>query len=154
MGASPQARRATIRLRRRGDALRGRRPAGPDESTIHIIPDPRGLTRAVLARRGEGPARACEIAEAIGDLGARAGRAEEGRQLDEGLRLARRATQLAPDSACNHGTLGEVCFRLGRHAEAVRAIRRAVELAPRDERFSRKLARYEAAAAATRPAGT
>jgi tetratricopeptide (TPR) repeat protein len=56
--------------------------------------------------------------------------AQQGKQLDRALKLARRATTLHPRSAPLLDTLGWVCYRAGRLDEAIDALRRAVQLGP------------------------
>ena len=69
---------------------------------------------------------------------------EEG-DLDEALRLARRASELAPDEAAATDTLGQAMFRAG-DPEARAVLARAVEQDPRGAIYRLHLARAEAAA--------
>ncbi len=65
--------------------------------------------------------------------------------LDEALRAALRAVELAPDEAYIIDTLAEAYFRKGMVEEAVATIRRAVDLEPEDAYYRRQLARFEEA---------
>jgi tetratricopeptide (TPR) repeat protein len=66
------------------------------------------------------------------------------RQLGRALEHARAAVQLAPDSTGYLDTLAEVLFQRGEQAEALRLLRRCVELAPGREYYRRQLKRIEA----------
>jgi Flp pilus assembly protein TadD len=55
--------------------------------------------------------------------------AEEKKNLDEALTLARRATELAPNSASVLDTLGWVHYARGSYAEAESVLRKAADLA-------------------------
>ncbi len=59
---------------------------------------------------------------------------------------ARRATELAPDSAAAHNTLGNIARALGNGDEAVAAGERATELAPEEALYWTNLARSREAA--------
>ena len=52
--------------------------------------------------------------------------------LDEGLRLLRRAVQLRPEDGYIIDSLGWAHFRMGRYEEALRELERAIELKPGD----------------------
>ncbi|HYT90187.1 MAG TPA: tetratricopeptide repeat protein, partial [Gemmataceae bacterium] len=66
------------------------------------------------------------------------------RQLDRAMGHAQEAVRLAPDSAGYLDTLAEVHFQRGEQAEALRLMRRCVELAPAREYYRRQLKRIEA----------
>ncbi|MFO0881067.1 MAG: hypothetical protein U0840_27405 [Gemmataceae bacterium] len=66
------------------------------------------------------------------------------RDLDEGLKHARKAVELTSDSAAYHDTLAEVLFQLGKKAEAITAQKKAIELQPERDYFKRQLKRLEA----------
>jgi tetratricopeptide (TPR) repeat protein len=66
------------------------------------------------------------------------------RNLDAGLEHARKAVELAPESAGYHDTLGEVYFQRGDREEALAAARKSVELAPKNAYFRKQLKRIEA----------
>jgi Flp pilus assembly protein TadD len=66
------------------------------------------------------------------------------RDLDRALEHAREAVRLTPESAGYLDTLAEVHFQRGEQAEALRLMRRCVELAPAREYYRRQLKRIEA----------
>jgi tetratricopeptide (TPR) repeat protein len=66
------------------------------------------------------------------------------RDLDRGLVHARQAVAVAPDSSAYHDTLAEVLFQLGKKDEALKAQKKAVELAPKRAYFRKQLKRIEA----------
>ena len=57
---------------------------------------------------------------------------DQGINLDEGLRLLRRAVELRPEDGYIIDSLGWANFRLGRFEEAVRDLERAIESKPGD----------------------
>ena len=57
---------------------------------------------------------------------------DQGINLDEGLRLLRRAVSLRPDDGYVIDSLGWAHFRMGRFDEALRELERAIELKPGD----------------------
>ena len=57
---------------------------------------------------------------------------DQGINLDEGLRLLRRAVSLRPDDGYIIDSLGWAHFRMGRYEEALRELERAIELKPGD----------------------
>ena len=57
---------------------------------------------------------------------------DQGVNLDEGLRLLRRAVELRPDDGYIIDSLGWANFRLNRFVEAVRDLERAIDLKPGD----------------------
>jgi len=69
--------------------------------------------------------------------------ARTGRRLGEALSYARSAVGLAPRSAAYRDTLAEVHFRRGEVEDAVREIRKAIELEPQTEYFKEQLARFQ-----------
>ncbi len=72
--------------------------------------------------------------------------ATAGMMLDDALRLAKRAVELAPDDGNVWDTLGEAHFRRGEYQDAVRAQTRAVVLSPGNEPFKQRLEQWEALA--------
>lgn|GEM_PF-137459 len=66
--------------------------------------------------------------------------------LDDALRLAERAVELAPDKGHIWDTLGEAHFRRGELAQAIRAQEKAVELSPETELFRERLEEWRAIA--------
>ena len=78
--------------------------------------------------------------------------ARSGRKLDEGLKLAAEAVRLKPENAGYLDTLAEVQYRRGDPAEAARLEARAVSLDPNEPFIKEQLAKFQKAAAATRPA--
>ena len=66
------------------------------------------------------------------------------RDLEKGLAHARQAVALSADSSAYHDTLAEVLFQLGKKDEAVKAQKKAIELAPRRAYFRKQLKRIEA----------
>jgi len=66
------------------------------------------------------------------------------RQLDRALTHAREAVRLTPDSAGYLDTLAEILFQRGEQGEALRLMRRCVELTPGREYYRRQLKRFEA----------
>ncbi|HID92965.1 MAG TPA: DUF1028 domain-containing protein [bacterium (Candidatus Stahlbacteria)] len=60
-------------------------------------------------------------------------------RLDDALRLAKRAVELAPKDANIWDTLGETYFRRAEYKEAIEAESRAVELDPQSKLFKKKL---------------
>jgi uncharacterized Ntn-hydrolase superfamily protein len=63
--------------------------------------------------------------------------------LDDALRLAKRAVELAPDDGNIWDTLGEAHFRRGEYQDAVTAQARAVELSPDNESFKERLEEWK-----------
>ena len=57
---------------------------------------------------------------------------DQGLNLEEGLRLLRRAVTLRPDDGYIIDSLGWAHFRMGRYEEALRELERAIELKPGD----------------------
>jgi tetratricopeptide (TPR) repeat protein len=57
---------------------------------------------------------------------------DQNMNLDEGLRLLRRAVSLRPDDGYIIDSLGWAHFRMGRYEEALRELERAIELKPGD----------------------
>src|SRR5262249_48020166 len=66
------------------------------------------------------------------------------RQLDVALSHARQAVGLAPDNAGYLDTLAEVHFQRGERDEAIRRMRRCLELDPRRDYYRHQLKRFEA----------
>jgi tetratricopeptide (TPR) repeat protein len=109
----------------------------------------RGLTReadALFERTfaswralGKQYPRCARFHNALGWLGARCRR-----QLDAALDHARQAVRLDPNHAGYLDTLAEVQFQRGENAEAVRLMRRCIELAPEREYYRNQLKRFEA----------
>lgn len=83
--------------------------------------------------------RSAPFHNAVGWLGARCRR-----QLDTALEHARQAVRLAPDQAGYLDTLAEAHFQRGESAEAVRLMRRCIELAPDRAYYRNQLKRFEA----------
>lgn len=73
------------------------------------------------------------------------------RRLDDALRMAQKAVELAPRQAMYIDTLAEVHFHRGDRDEAVKLSQRCTELAPRDPAFRRQLARFHTAPIPTGP---
>ena len=67
------------------------------------------------------------------------------RRLDEALRYAKQATELAPDRASYLDTLAEVHFRRGELTEAVAVSQRCLTLDPNNRYFQDQAARFRAA---------
>lgn len=65
------------------------------------------------------------------------------RKLDEALDLSQRALALAPNDSAYHDTLAEVHFQRGDREAAVRAAKRALELAPSNATFAKRLKHFE-----------
>ncbi|GLK79449.1 tetratricopeptide repeat protein [Methylopila turkensis] len=57
---------------------------------------------------------------------------DQGVNLEEGMKLIRRAVELRPDDGYIVDSLGWAHFKLGRYEDAVRELERAVELRPQD----------------------
>ena len=57
---------------------------------------------------------------------------DQGVNLDEGMRLIRRAVDQRPDDGYIVDSLGWAYYRIGKHDEAVKNLERAVELKPMD----------------------
>ncbi|WP_164096660.1 tetratricopeptide repeat protein, partial [Serratia marcescens] len=55
-----------------------------------------------------------------------------GINLDEGLRLVRRAVELTPEDGYIVDSLGWAYYRMGRFDDAVTELERAIELKPED----------------------
>jgi tetratricopeptide (TPR) repeat protein len=66
------------------------------------------------------------------------------RRLEEGLKHARRAVELAPDNAGYIDTLAEVYFQRGDQKQAVELSKKCVALDPRREYFRKQVERHEA----------
>ncbi|HZT82014.1 MAG TPA: hypothetical protein VFA26_17440 [Gemmataceae bacterium] len=66
------------------------------------------------------------------------------RQLDEALRQAQKAVELEPDQAGYLDTLAEVHFQRGEKEKALAAMKKCVELEPKNETFRKRLKRIEA----------
>ena len=66
------------------------------------------------------------------------------RDLDRALADARKAVELAPDSAGYHDTLAEVLFQLGKKDEAAAEQKKAIALSPAREYFKKQLKRIQA----------
>jgi tetratricopeptide (TPR) repeat protein len=66
------------------------------------------------------------------------------RDLEEGLKNARKAVELSPESAGSIDTLAEVLFQLGKKDEAIAAQKKAIALDPKRLYFRKQLARIEA----------
>jgi Flp pilus assembly protein TadD len=66
------------------------------------------------------------------------------RDLDQGLEHARKAVELAPESAGYQDTLGEAYFQRGDKEKALAAARRSAELEPKVEYYRRQIKRIEA----------
>lgn len=60
------------------------------------------------------------------------GWADQGKNLEESLKLLERAAELRPDDGYIADSLGWVLFRMGRYAESVPHLEKAVELMPYD----------------------
>jgi len=73
------------------------------------------------------------------------------RRLERARILARRAVELAPKRSAYLDTLAEVEFQRGRRDEAVRIIRRAIELDPEFEYLARQLERFRTGDPSTDP---
>jgi tetratricopeptide (TPR) repeat protein len=67
-----------------------------------------------------------------------------GRDSEKALKLARRAVELRPKNAAYVDTLAEVEFRRGAFDEAIRQMKRCIELEPRTPRHREQLERFEA----------
>ena len=102
-----------------------------------FTPDMNARSRACLASlaaRTQAPAAVHALLPLAYVDDARSGR-DPGRRsadLDKALELARRAVALSPQSGRAHQALEAVLLLLGRHAEALEAGRRALELNPND----------------------
>ncbi|MEQ8791040.1 MAG: hypothetical protein RIC55_32560 [Pirellulaceae bacterium] len=70
--------------------------------------------------------------------------ARSGRRLEEAVHHARRAVELAPDTAAYLDTLAEALFRTGGRDEAIKLARRCLEQEPENEHYQKQLARFEA----------
>jgi tetratricopeptide (TPR) repeat protein len=57
---------------------------------------------------------------------------DKGQNLDEGMKLIKRAVELKPDDGYIVDSLGWAHYRLGKYDDAVRELERAVELRPQD----------------------
>jgi tetratricopeptide (TPR) repeat protein len=57
---------------------------------------------------------------------------DQGQNLDEGMRMIRRAVEQRPDDGYIVDSLGWAHYRLGAYDEAVKSLERAVELKPDD----------------------
>ncbi|MET0313512.1 MAG: tetratricopeptide repeat protein, partial [Hansschlegelia sp.] len=57
---------------------------------------------------------------------------DKGVNLDEGMKLIKRAVELKPDDGYIVDSLGWAHYRLGKYDDAVRELERAVELRPQD----------------------
>uniref|UniRef100_UPI0013D8C1B2 tetratricopeptide repeat protein n=1 Tax=Proteus mirabilis TaxID=584 RepID=UPI0013D8C1B2 len=57
---------------------------------------------------------------------------DQGINLDEGLRLVRRAVELTPEDGYIVDSLGWAYYRMGRFDDAVTELERAIELKPED----------------------
>jgi tetratricopeptide (TPR) repeat protein len=66
------------------------------------------------------------------------------RDLEPALAHARKAVELAPESAGYHDTLAEVLFQLGKKDEAIAAEKKAIALSPAREYYKKQLKRLEA----------
>ncbi len=64
-------------------------------------------------------------------------------RLDDALRLAQKATQLAPQDGNIWDTLGEVYARLGNYPEAIKAEKKAISLSGGNKEFQKKLERWQ-----------
>ncbi len=73
------------------------------------------------------------------------------RRLDQALRLASRAVQLKPDNPAYIDTLAEVHFQRGSTPEAVRLMKRCMQLRPTYAYFQEQLKRFRAGDPATDP---
>jgi tetratricopeptide (TPR) repeat protein len=73
--------------------------------------------------------------------------ARNGRELEDAWHHARRAVELDPDNPSYLDTLGEVLFRRGQVAEAIRCAERCLELDARSIHYEEQIARYRAAEA-------
>ncbi len=65
--------------------------------------------------------------------------------LEEALRLAQRAHELAPDDPNIMDTMAEVLYGLGRYAEAVEWETRALQISPNDAFFQKQLQKFKRA---------
>ena len=63
--------------------------------------------------------------------------------LDEALRLAQKATKLKPTEALFFATLSEVHEKMGNRANAIEALKAALQLRPYHEVFKERLAELE-----------
>jgi len=77
------------------------------------------------------------------------GSAKCGRRLDEAFEHARQAVRLAPENAAYLDTLAEVHFQRGDRDEAIRLIRRCIEMEPENQHFREQLVRFRAALSGT-----
>ncbi len=55
---------------------------------------------------------------------------QQDRNLEEAIKLARKATELFPKSAPYHNTLSWLCYKVGKYGEAETAVLEAIKLAP------------------------
>ena len=68
-----------------------------------------------------------------------------GRDLEQALAHARRATQMAPNKPASIDTLAEVLFRLGRRDEAVEQIKKCLEIDPKSAYYRSQMKRFTGA---------
>ena len=66
------------------------------------------------------------------------------RQLDAALEHARKAVELAPDTASYLDTLAEIHYQRGDKAEALRLMKKCIELDPRNDYFPKQVKRFKA----------
>ena len=119
------------------------------------LPPRRENERAPVTRRVAGIApdlrgtdRAHRLALGVGRIALLSNNPDKAEQLSRlGVAVTERvptAVHLSPENAGYLDTLAEVLFQRGEQAEALRLIRRCVELAPTREYFRRQLKRIEA----------
>lgn len=65
------------------------------------------------------------------------------RELEEGLKLALKAVELAPEEAAYRDTLAEVHFQRGEREKAVAAAQKCLEIAPANATFAKRLKHFQ-----------
>lgn len=66
------------------------------------------------------------------------------RDLEQGLKHARKAVELSPKTAGYYDTLAEVLFQMGKKDEAIAAEKQALKISPKREYYQKQLKRLEA----------